>query len=149
MKFTTKEKVRVLLVVALLIAGVAYLYYPEILPGEERGVTPPISPAPQIDPASVGKIVTDKETGKEFLSNQVIVEFAPEVLEEGALAIIAKHNGTMVAHFTKAPVYLVQVEDAGDGSGAKGALMLFQAEAQVKKAELNFLTVGTQSGTLQ
>ena len=133
---------------AILVAvGVVYRYYPEA-PQQPTGDTgAPVPTVPQIDPASIGKIVVDKETGKEFLSNQIIVEFALEVTEEEALAIIAKHEGTMVAHFTKVPVYLIQVKDGGDGSGAKQALPLFQSEARVKKAELNFLTVAAPPAT--
>lgn len=95
---------------------------------------------PAVDPTSIGKVITDKASGKEFISNQLIVEFVAGTTEDAANAIIASVGGKMVAHFTKAPVYLVQVEDSADGSIARTATTKIKGDSRVKSADLNFLT---------
>lgn len=95
---------------------------------------------PPVDPAAIGKIVTDKETGQEFLSNQIIVEFVPGTSEEVALEIIAEHGGKMLQRFIAVPMFLVQIADDGDGEEARAAVRALRRDDRVKNAELNYLT---------
>lgn len=122
--------------------GIAYLALSDR--GRSSVSTEPAAVAgsgvPPVDPASIGTIVKDEETGREFLSNQVIVEFTPEISEEAALEIIAKHGGKMLQRFTAAPVFLVQVADNGDGGNARATVRALRKDARVKNAELNYLT---------
>lgn len=142
MAFTKKHILRVVGVIVLGVLGYfGYQYYSEhggVLTSDNS--TPPVAGLPQIDPASIGKVVTEKSTGKEFMSNQLIVEFTDGTTEADANGVIENLGGKMVAHFTLAPIYLVQVKDSGDGSGAQSALKKFQADKRVKKADLNYLT---------
>jgi hypothetical protein len=96
---------------------------------------------PAIDPKTIGKVVKDPATGKDFMSNQLIIEFNPSVSEEESLRVIADQGGVMEQRFTAAPLFLVRINDAGDGSATRAALKKFAADARVKHADLNFLTV--------
>lgn len=95
---------------------------------------------PQIDPKTIGKVVKDAATGKDFISNQIIVEFNTDVTEETALAVIASVGGKMEQRFTAVPLFLVRVDDSGDGSVARTAVKKLEADPRVKRADLNFLT---------
>ena len=77
---------------------------------------------PLVDPESIGKIVSDPATGKEFMSNQLIVEFEVSVTEEDSLALISRLGGRMLQRFTAVPLFLIEVKDAGDGVGARKTL---------------------------
>jgi hypothetical protein len=68
------------------------------------------------------------------------VEFNADVSEESALAIIAGVGGKMEQRFTAVPLFLVRVEDKGDGVIARSVVRELTKDARIKKAELNFLT---------
>ena len=95
---------------------------------------------PVVDPASIGKVIKDKDSGKEFMSNQIIVEFNPAVSEADALTIIGNHGGKMNQRFTLVSMFLVNVNDPGDGSVARRVATEFRALPEVKSADLNYLT---------
>jgi hypothetical protein len=98
-----------------------------------------IPPALQIDPHSVSKVVADKE-GKEYISNQIIIEFVPEINEGEAQNVISGIGGTLLERFTKVPLCLVRIPDYGDGVGAQNALRTLSGNSKVKKASLNYLS---------
>ena len=100
----------------------------------------PAASIPAVDPASIGRVVKDPATGKEFMSNQIIVEFNATVAESDALTLISDEKGKMLQRFTKVPLFLVQIKDTGDGSGARKAILEFKKDTRVKNADLNFLT---------
>lgn len=105
---------------------------------------------PQVDPNTVGKVVKDSASGKDFISNQIIVEFNTDVTEETSLAIIASVGGKMEQRFTAVPLFLVRVEDQGDGSVARAAVKKLTADSRVKRADMNFLTTKpVDNGTAQ
>ena len=104
---------------------------------------------PPVDPKTIGKVVKDPASGKDFISNQLIVEFNAGVTEEDSLALIASLGGKMEQRFTAAPLFLVRVEDAGDGSGARAAMKKLNADPRVKHADLNFLTTKPTDATNQ
>lgn len=95
---------------------------------------------PPFDPMSAGKVVKDEATGREFLSNQIIVEFVPGTSEQAALDAIAEYGGTMLQRFTAVPMFLIRVNDDGDGVTTRKILDRLRGDARVKYAELNFLT---------
>lgn len=97
---------------------------------------------PATDSAFTGTVILEKETGKEFMSNQIIVEFDPGTTPEIAASTIEGAGAKVVAHFTQAPVYLVAAPDKGDGSITKEVLKKLSTGEGVKKAELNYLTTG-------
>lgn len=106
-------------------------------PNEVRATANNLTP---IDPKTIGKLVRDSATGKDFISNQVIVEFKTEVSEEEALAIIAGVGGKMEQRFTAVPLFLIRVEDAGDGVLARSIVKKLLTDERVKRVDLNFLT---------
>lgn len=99
---------------------------------------PPGATAP--DPESVEKVITDKTTGREYLSNEAIVEFLPGVSEQESLDAISAVGGKMLQRFTIAPLFLIRVKDAGDGKGSASAIAALNANTKVKKADRNYLT---------
>ena len=98
------------------------------------------SGAPVVNMPVAGKIIKEKGSGKEFMSNQLIVEFKPDVTEAAALAIISLHGGKMLQRFTLAPVFLVQVDDTVDGSVARKVVAELSKLTEVKSAGLNYFT---------
>lgn len=102
-------------------------------------ISPASIPAP-IDPKTIGKVVRDTVSGKDFISNQIIVEFNVTVSEEEALAVISGVGGKMEQRFTAVPLFLMRVDDAGDGVLARSVVKKLAADSRVKRAELNFLT---------
>ena len=137
-----KEKKNIIITAAAVaLMVVAFFGWKMYMPnGNSVSPLPPINVPTPIDPKSIGKVVKDSVTGKDFISNQLIVEFNTEVTEEEALAVIAGFGGTMEQRFTAVPLFLVRVDDLGDGSLARAALKKFSADARVKRADLNFLT---------
>ncbi|OGZ05658.1 MAG: hypothetical protein A2845_04860 [Candidatus Lloydbacteria bacterium RIFCSPHIGHO2_01_FULL_49_22] len=93
-----------------------------------------------IDPESVEKMITDGTTGREYLSNQIIVEFLPGVSEQESLDSISAVGGKMLQRFTIAPLFLIRVKDTGDGRGSAVAIAALNADTKVKKADRNYLT---------
>ena len=126
---------------AAIVIVVALFVWKMSLPNDS-GTAPHVRanvPAP-MDTKSVGKVVRDSTTGKDFFSNQLIIEFNTNVTVEEALAVIASFGGKMEQRFTAVPLFLIHVEDPGDGSFARAALQKFSADARVKRADLNYLT---------
>ncbi len=140
MQFLTKKNLLIVAVVGVLIFVVARsANAPENTPSTSQpGVNTGV--VPSVDLESVGKVVSDPETGREFMSNQIIVEFQPTVTEEESLQMLAEEGGTMLQRFTAAPVFLFQVKDSGDGKGARDIVATLKKDSRVKKVELNFLT---------
>lgn len=102
--------------------------------------------APMINPASIGKIITDKASKREYVSNQVIVEFLTTVSADEANRIIDGVGGVMLQRFTAVPLFLIQVKDEGDGKGAKAAIEALRKNAEVKTADFNFMTTLDEGG---
>jgi hypothetical protein len=131
------------IVVAVLLIGGAYYFSSDTI-DTSRGGGAPLGELgtglPPVDPSSIGKVVKDTETDREFISNQIIVEFTSGTSEEEALGIIAENDGKMLQRFTAVPMFLIQVKDDGDGKGARATVDEFKKNPKVKTAELNFLT---------
>ncbi len=140
MKKMSKKHMLQVGAVLIVIVGVFLIAHEAKAPSELNSGTPSATNLPQIDPASIGKVIKDPATGKEFMSNQLIVEFQPTVSEQDSLAIIAAAQGKMLQRFTQAPLFLVQVNDSGDGSGTRKAVLALKANASVKNVDLNYLT---------
>ena len=138
-KISKKQTIQ-LTAVIVVVVGIFLIAHEAKAPVETTVGTPSAANLPQIDPASIGKIIKDPSTGKEFMSNQLIVEFKPEVSEQDSLSIIAAAGGEMLQRFTKAPLFLVQVVDSGDGSNTRKAVLSLNANASVKSVDLNYLT---------
>ncbi len=136
----SKKQVIQLAAVLAVIAGIFFIAHEAKAPAETTTGSVNATNLPQIDPASIGKIIKDPSTGKEFMSNQLIVEFQPTVSEQDSLAIIAAVKGKMLQRFTQAPLFLVQVTDGGDGSNTRKAVTTLKANASVKSVDLNYLT---------
>lgn len=110
-----------------------------VVSSQSTGQTTVNAPAP-LDPKTIGKLVRDSATGKDFISNQVIVEFNTEISEEEALAVIAGVGGKMEQRFTAVPLFLIRVEDTGNGNLAREVVKKLTADKRVKRVDLNFLT---------
>lgn len=112
---------------------------PEITPVNSTN-EPALSGVPLVDPESVGSIIVERKTQKEYISNQIIVEFHPDVSEQESLDIINEVGGVMLQRFTLAPMFLIRVKDAGDGVGSANAIVKLNKNTKVKNAELNYLS---------
>lgn len=110
-----------------------------VVSSQSTGQTTVNIPTP-LDPKTIGKLVRDSATGKDFISNQVIVEFNTEISEEEALAVIAGVGGKMEQRFTAVPLFLIRVEDTGNGNLAREVVKKLTADKRVKRVDLNFLT---------
>lgn len=84
--------------------------------------------------------VNDAVTGKSFVSNQIIVEFKSGVSEQDSLDIIDAAGGKMLQRFTQAPLFLIEVEDSGDGKFVKNIILEFSGNPKIKSAQPNYLT---------
>lgn len=147
-KISKKQTIQ-LAAVIVVIVGIFLIAHEAKAPAELNSVTPSTTNLPQIDPASIGKIIKDPVSGKEFMSNQLIVEFKPEVSEQDSLAIIAAAGGKMLQRFTQAPLFLVQVTDSGDGSNTRKAVLSLRTNASVKSVDLNYLTTLPTPGKIK
>lgn len=148
-----KEKKYIIIICAVVtlavIAVVSWKFIAPRMTATTDAAVPNSLPA-QIDPESIGKIVRDTATGKDFISNQIIVEFSTEISEETALEIIAGLGGKMQARFTAAPLFLVVVKDPGDGSASRAAVKKLISDKRVVRADMNFLTTKpVENGTVQ
>lgn len=117
--------------------------------GEDGNVAKPLTAQdlPKLDPESVSRVITDPKTEKEYISNQLIVEFVVGVSEQESINIIEGVGGKMLQRFTAVPIFLIQVKDNGDGMGTASALLKLSGNAQVKKVELNYLTTLDKAGS--
>ena len=136
----SKKQIIQLAAVFAVVAGIFFVAHEAKAPVETLSGNASPTNIPKIDPASIGKIIKDPVSGKEFMSNQLIVEFQPSVSEQDSLAIIATVGGKMRERFTQAPLFLVQITDSGDGSNTEKAVTQLKANASVKSANLNYLT---------
>ena len=138
-----KEKKSIILAVGILsvlVLGVV-LWSVFGTSGTKREIsTVPTNLPPPVDPATIGKVVRDNASGRDFISNQIIVEFNTDISEETALTIIAGVGGKMEQRFTAVPLFLVRVEDRGDGVVAKNVVRELTKDSRIKRAELNYLT---------
>lgn len=130
-----------ILIVVLLCVGGFYLFRQDVT-DTSIDYTAPLPPevAALNDPESVSAIIKEAGTGREYISNQLIVEFESTVSEADALASIAAVSGKMMQRFTAVPLFLVQVKDSGDGAGLQKAKSALERDVRVKKVELNYLT---------
>ncbi len=135
-----KKQVIQLVAVLAVVAGIFLIAHEAKAPAETLPVTTSATNLPRIDPASIGKIINDPASGKEFVYNQLIVEFYSSASEKDSLAIIAAAGGKMLQRFTQAPLFLVQVTDSGDGSNTRKAVLTLKANSSVKSVGLNYLT---------
>ena len=76
-KISKKQTIQ-LTAVIVVVVGIFLIAHEAKAPVETTVGTPSAANLPQIDPASIGKIIKDPSTGKEFMSNQLIVEFKPD-----------------------------------------------------------------------
>ncbi len=131
--------------VVVVIAIVA-LFARKVLAPEK--MLPPATPLPPGVPGKVvGSVVQEEGTGKEFISNQVIIGFAAGVSETDAAELIKSIDGTVLERFTNVPLFKVEVPDSKDGSIAKGTVAQLLKDKRVDDATLNYLVVLEQSAT--
>ncbi len=141
-----KKNIVIVLGLALLLGGAYYAKQEKTgladaaLSGNNSGSGIPPAGVPLMDPESVNNVIKDEKTGREYVSNQIIVEFRPGVSEEASLSIIDGVGGKMLQRFTMAPLFLVQVKDEGDGKGATKAIATLNQNASVKNADFNYLS---------
>ncbi len=139
---SNKNRFTILIVVLVLVAGFYLLRKDVAGPNMNANVSAALPPevAALTDPESVGVIIKEESSGREYISNQLIVEFESTVTEADALQAIAAVSGKMLQRFTAVPLFLVQVKDPGDGTGLRKAQAAFAKDARVKKVEPNYLT---------
>lgn len=126
--------------ILVVVLGVFLIAHEAKAPSETTPATSSATNLPQRDSASIGKVIKDPASGKEFMSNEIIVEFQPEISEADSLSIISDAGGKMEKRFTLAPIFLVQVKDPGDGSVTRKVATTLRANQSVKSADLNYLT---------
>lgn len=103
----------------------------ETLPNGEP--TPPT-------PVGVTAIVSDTESGREYLANQLIVGFHIGTSPEDAMKVIESVDGVMLQRFTNVPLFLISVPDTGDGAIAARAMAKLKRDSRVETVEFNYVT---------
>lgn len=96
-------------------------------------------------PRFTAKIIMDDETGRQFVSNNVIVGFSQGVAMADICQLILEQNGRVMQRFTNVPLFLVEVPDEGDGEVARRIAKRFLASDIVDDATLNFLDAPEQA----
>lgn len=145
-----KHIILVVVIISTLLLGVVMWRVYGINDVKRAVSTAPTNLPPPVDPETIGKVVRDNASGRDFISNQIIVEFNADISEETALAIIARVGGKMEQRFTAVPLFLVRVDDNGDGVVARSVVRELSKDVRIKKAELNFLTTKpVENGTGQ
>jgi hypothetical protein len=140
------------IIVALLgvVSVGAFSYYGRSIPegGEERPVvSAPVAEEVDTPPAPLGVTAIAKDDeGREFISNQLIVEFRPGVTEEDVLSVLEKIEGKMLAGYRPdSPLMLVSVADPGDGSLLLRAVEILRGDPRILRAEPNLLVDGLRT----
>ncbi len=145
-----KHIILVVVIISTLLLGVVLWRVYGINDVKRAVSTSPTNLPPPVDPETIGKVVRDNASGRDFISNQIIVEFNADISEETALAIIARVGGKMEQRFTAVPLFLIRVDDNGDGVVARSVVRELSKDVRIKKAELNFLTTKpVENGTGQ
>jgi hypothetical protein len=145
-----KHIILVVVIISTLLLGVVMWRVYGINDVKRAVSTAPTNLPPPVDPETIGKVVRDNASGRDFISNQIIVEFNADISEETALAIIARVGGKMEQRFTAVPLFLIRVDDNGDGVVARSVVRELSKDVRIKKAELNFLTTKpVENGTGQ
>jgi hypothetical protein len=128
-----------IIALAALVYGVFH-YLPQMAGKQGGGDSQPnLTGLPAIDPESVANIVKDPASGKEFVSNEVIVQFKPEVSEQEAITLIEGLGAKMKQRFTAAPIFLIQVKDPGDGTGNMKTVNALARDPRVFHVEPNYI----------
>lgn len=136
----SRNRFTILILILLFVGGFFLLRKDVASPGVDYVAPIPTELAALNDPESVSVVIKESGTDREYISNQLIVEFESTVSEADALKSIEAAGGKMMQRFTAVPLFLVQVKDPGDGTGLKKAKAVFERDARVKKVELNYLT---------
>lgn len=141
MKMRTKIISIVLLVVLVAVSCVVYsktMYTPK------RTSTLPISTMPENVPATnqfpIGKVVKEGASGKEYISNELILGFKQGVSNQDMLNVIEGVGGKEMQHFTNVPLFLIYIPDTGDGAATLRAIEKLKKDSRVDDATLNYLT---------
>lgn len=131
-----------IIIVAIAAAGYYFFMNGEGAPATPGGPNTPgaETPIPVIDEELLGKVIKDEESGREFMSNEIIVEFIEGASDETIAASLDAVGALPKSRFTAVPMFLVIVRDDGTGDAAREAVRKFALDPAVKKAELNFLT---------
>lgn len=91
------------------------------------------------------KIIQDPETGRDFVSNNVIVGFGEGVSMENICQLILDQDGRVAQRFTNVPLFLIEVPDEGDGEVARRTMRRFLDSDIVDDAVLNYVDAPTQA----
>lgn len=100
-------------------------------------------------PRYASKIIQDPETGREFVSNNVIVGFKAGVAIADICQLILEQHGRVMQRFTNVPLFLVEVPDEGDGEVARRTVKRFLQSDIVDDAVLNFLDSANRATTTE
>lgn len=139
-----KSKPIIIVVLVCIALALALHFFFDVFSSKPTPAANPIVTAgqvPPIDPQSIGKIVVEPGTGKQFMSNQIILGFKAGVSVEEIQKTIDIVDGKMLQRFTSVPLFLVQVPDEGDGSKAIAAVEKLKKNPNLDDVGLNYLTV--------
>jgi hypothetical protein len=100
-------------------------------------------------PRFASKFVEEPETGRQFVSNNVIVGFSEGVPLEDICRLIHEQDGRVVQRFTNVPLFLIEIPDEGDGEVARRTVKRFLQSNIVDDAMLNYLTTNAASTSPQ
>jgi hypothetical protein len=132
---------------ALLVTGAAYFFWSDSISSSVSGEDACSLVAMGTTTRSIGAVVLDEGTGREFISNQIMVGFKGGVSYADICGLILKLDGRVMQRFTNVPLFLIEVPDAGDGEIARRAVRKFLDSDIVDDASLNYLDVPTVATT--
>lgn len=130
--------------ITLLVAVGAFVYLSRDRTDANSGATIDVCSSIEMGTATprfAPKIVTDEETGRQFVSNSIIVGFSKGVAVADICELIRNQNGRVMQRFTNVPLFLIEVPDEGDGEVARRTVRRFRESDIVDDAMLNYLDV--------
>jgi hypothetical protein len=136
--------------VIVLVVASATVYV--VMRSGRTGVSPDVNVCSMVEmgtrtPRFASKIIQDPETGRDFISNTVIVGFSKGVSMADICQLIHDQDGMVVQRFTNVPLFLIEVPDKGDGEVARRTLRRFLDSGIVDDALLNYVDAPTRATT--
>lgn len=84
--------------------------------------------------------VASDESGKQFISNQVIIQFKIGTPLAEIQRVFENISARELQHFTDSPLFLLEVPDTGAGREAVQIVAKLQGDPRIEFVGLNYLT---------
>lgn len=91
----------------------------------------------EISPSDMSKVVTEPLSGREFISDEVLVSFIPGTSPDTISSIVNGIHGTVVGSLFGLGIYQVRIPDTGDARGVSNAVESLYSYPEVEDVEPN------------